>query len=162
MTKTFACAAAFATMLSAMMAAPAPADAGKLELGVLDCRIDGGLGYVVGSNKGVVCKFRPSRGGRPELYTGVLSKIGVDLGKTHQGELVWAVFAATRDYDPGSLAGTYYGVNAEASVVTGGGANLLVGGFNRSFTLQPLSVQAQTGLNLAVAVSALELMHSLK
>lgn len=68
----------------------------------------------------------------------------------------------SRDYDDGQLAGTYVGVNAEASVVTGGGANLLVGGFERSFTLQPLSVQAQTGVNLAVAVTSMSLVTSVK
>ena len=81
----------------------------------------------------------------------MISKLGVDLGKTHNGTLAWAVLAVSRNYDDGQLAGNYFGVNAEASVVTGGGANLLVGGFRDSFTLQPLSVQAQTGLNLAVA-----------
>ena len=61
-----------------------------------------------------------------------------------------------------SSPATYLGVNAEASIVTGGGANLLVGGFERSFTLQPLSVQAQTGVNLAVAVTSMKLIDSLK
>ncbi|WP_264296529.1 DUF992 domain-containing protein [Mesorhizobium sp. B4-1-4] len=83
-------------------------------------------------------------------------------GQTHQGQLVWAVLAATRERDAGDLAGSYYGVNAEASVVTGGGANLLVGGLDSAFMLEPLSVQAQTGINLAVAVTSLELIHSLK
>lgn len=135
---------------------------GRFELGVLDCSIDGGTSYVVTSNKGVSCTFKPSNGGPSEIYTGVISKLGVDLGSTHQGQLVWSVLAASRDYDSGNLAGNYYGVNAEASVVTGGGANLLLGGFQRSYALQPLSVQAQTGLNVAVAVTSLELMHSLK
>jgi hypothetical protein len=135
---------------------------GRFELGVLDCSIDGGTSYVVTSNKGVSCTFKPSNGGPSEIYTGVISKLGVDLGSTHQGQLVWSVLAASRDYDSGNLAGSYYGVNAEASVVTGGGANLLLGGFQRSYALQPLSVQAQTGLNVAVAVTSLELMHSLK
>ena len=31
--------------------------------------------------------------------------------------------------------------------------NLLVGGSNKHFTLQPLSVQAQTGVNLAVGIA---------
>ncbi len=135
---------------------------GRFELGVLDCSIDGGTSYVVPANKGVSCTFKPSNGGPSEIYTGVISKLGVDLGSTHQGQLVWSVLAASRDYDSGNLAGNYYGVNAEASVVTGGGANLLLGGFQRSYALQPLSVQAQTGLNVAVAVTSLELMHSLK
>jgi hypothetical protein len=139
----------------------APASAAALELGVLDCAIDGGTGYVVASNKGVTCTFRPHRGGS-EAYTGMISKLGVDLGSTNQGALQWAVLAATRGDVGDKLAGKYFGVNAEASVVTGGGANLLVGGFRDSITLQPLSVQAQTGLNLAVAVTSMELIRSFK
>ncbi|WP_315925276.1 DUF992 domain-containing protein [Mesorhizobium sp. SP-1A] len=152
---------AVAAALSAVTLA-VPAHAGRLELGVLDCTIDGGTAYVVASNKGVVCTYRPSNGRHPETYTGVISKLGVDLGVTNQGELVWAVLSATGDYEPGSLAGKYFGVNAEASIATGGGANVMVGGFERSYALQPLSVQAQTGLNLAVAVQSLELMHAIK
>ncbi|TJW10101.1 MAG: DUF992 domain-containing protein [Mesorhizobium sp.] len=157
MIRKFACAAALATTVFA-----APASAGRLELGVLDCTIDGGTGYVVTSNKGVSCVYRPHHGGPSEIYTGVISKLGLDVGKTHQGQLAWAVLAATRNHDSGDLAGSYYGVNAEASVVTGGGANLLVGGLDSAFSLQPLSVQAQTGVNLAVAVTSLDLIHSLK
>lgn len=157
MIKKLACAAGLAATVLA-----APASAGRLQLGVLDCTIDGGTGYIVTSNKGVTCTFRPHHGGPPEAYTGVISKLGVDVGKTHQGELIWAVLAATGNRASGDLAGSYYGVNAEASVVTGGGANLLVGGLNSAFSLQPLNVQAQTGVNLAVAVTSLELIHSYK
>ena len=157
MIKKIICAAALASA-----AFIAPASAGKLQLGTLDCTIDGGVGYVVTSNKGVDCTFRPYHHGPSEKYTGMISKLGVDLGQTHQGQLVWAVLAATRGQDAGDLAGHYYGVNAEASVVTGGGANLLVGGLDGAFVLEPLSVQAQTGVNLAVAVASLDLVHSYK
>ena len=157
MMKKFACAVALLTALTAI-----PASAGQVKLGLLSCEIDGGTGYVITSNKGLSCTFKPSRGGGREHYTGIISKLGIDLGVTHQGALQWAVLALGRNYDDGQLAGTYIGVNAEASVVTGGGANLLVGGFERSFTLQPLSVQAQTGVNLAVAVTSMALMTSLK
>ncbi|MBZ9660112.1 DUF992 domain-containing protein [Mesorhizobium sp. ESP-6-4] len=158
MIKTLACAAAAlaATVLAS------PVSAGTLRLGTLDCTIDGGVGYVITSNKGVSCVFRPSHHGPAEIYTGMISKLGVDVGKTHQGQLVWAVLAATRSHDAGDLAGSYYGVNAEASVVTGGGANVLVGGLDSAFMLEPLSVQAQTGLNLAVTVASLDLVHSYK
>ncbi len=156
MTIKLACATALLATLTA-----APASAAALELGILDCAIDGGTGYVVTSNKGVTCTFRPHRGGS-EVYTGMISKLGVDLGSTNQGSLQWAVLAATRGGVGDKLAGNYVGVNAEASVVTGGGANLMLGGFDRSYALQPLSVQGQTGLNIAVAVQSLELMHALK
>lgn len=152
---------ALAAGLAALASAVVPAQA-KVQLGVLRCSIDGGKGYLVTSNKGLDCTYRSSHDGTREHYTGVVTKLGIDLGETNQGELVWAVFAPARDYADGALAGTYYGVNAEASVVTGGGLNLLVGGFHNSINLEPLSAQAQTGLNLAVTVASLDLIHSLK
>jgi hypothetical protein len=155
MIKKLAC----ATVLAATVLA-APADAGRLQLGVLSCAVDGGTAYIIGSNKGISCTFRPNQGGPSEAYTGMISKLGVDVGQTGQGQIVWAVLAATSRH--GDLAGRYYGVNAEASVAAGGGANLLVGGFENAFSLQPLNVQGQTGLNLAVAVTALQLIHSFK
>jgi len=70
--------------------------------------------------------------------------------------MVWAVYAPTsRRY--GALAGNYTGASAEATVCVGVGANVLVGGSNRTITLQPISIQGQTGLNLAVGVAGLEL-----
>jgi len=155
----------FASMLAASLAAvflAAPANAGVFNLGLLTCDIDGGTALVIASHKGLNCTFKPSRGGYSETYTGLVSKIGVDLGVTHQGSLVWAVLAITPDYEPGRLAGNYVGATAEASLVAGGGANLLVGGFQRSFSLQPLSVQGQTGFNVALAVTSMRLYNALK
>jgi hypothetical protein len=45
----------------------------------------------------------------------------------------------------------------EATVGLGVGANALLGGSENSIALQPVSVQAQQGLNVAVGVSALSL-----
>ena len=45
------------------------------------------------------------------------------------------------------------GASGQASVGVGASANALVGGFNRAFSLQPLSVGAQAGLNLALGVA---------
>jgi hypothetical protein len=149
-----------ATLVGAFLAGPASAD--NVKLGLLTCEIDGGTAVIIASHKGLSCTFKSSRGGGRDYYTGMISKIGVDLGVTHQGSLQWAVFALSGKHQDGALAGDYIGATAEASVVTGGGANLLVGGFQRSFTLQPLSVQAQTGVNLAVTVTSMKLVHSLK
>src|SRR5689334_21290452 len=127
-------AAAAALLLPAMVSMPT--DAASLRLGLLICTIEGGSGYVIGSNKTLDYAFKPSRGGPLEHYTGIISKLGVDVGYTDQGALQWAVLtAAGSNYDDGFLAGKYYGLNAEATVATGGGANLLVGGFRHSFTL---------------------------
>jgi hypothetical protein len=45
-------------------------------------------------------------------------------------------------------------------VIVGLGANVLVGGFKKGINLQPLSVQAQTGLNVAAGVSSLHLRYA--
>jgi Protein of unknown function (DUF992) len=70
--------------------------------------------------------------------------------------MIWAVYAPTTRA-AGSLAGTYAGATAEVTVGGGIGANVLVGGSNRTTQLQPLSVQQQTGVNVAAGIAAIEL-----
>jgi len=48
-------------------------------------------------------------------------------------------------------------VQGNASVGVGGGANAMVGGSNNTFALQPVSAEAQTGLNVSAGVTGLEL-----
>ena len=67
------------------------------------------------------------------------------------------MFAPSADVPAGALAGNYGGVSAEATVGLGVGANALVGGSNNTVALQPVSVQGQQGLNLAVGISQLQL-----
>ena len=119
-------------------------------------QISGGIGLIIASKKAVTCMFTPSAAGPREVYTGSISKFGLDVGATSGGEMVWTVFAPSNKKF-GALAGTYAGASAEATVGAGLGANVLVGGSNRTVTLQPVSVQGQTGLNLAVGVAGLEL-----
>ncbi|MGO4705535.1 DUF992 domain-containing protein [Microvirga sp. 2MCAF38] len=125
------------------------------QVGVLTCSVSGGVGLILGSQKATACTFKPRRK-MAERYTGVIRKFGLDIGATTQGTIVWAVFSAG-DVGRGSLAGQYVGATAEATVGAGLGANVLVGGSNRSIALQPVSVSGQTGLNLAVGVGDLEL-----
>jgi hypothetical protein len=68
--------------------------------------------------------------------------------------MVWAVFAPTTRRI-GALAGNYAGASAEATVGAGLGANVLLGGSDRTIALQPLSVQGQAGLNVAAGVTEL-------
>ena len=152
----------FASVLAASLAAAflaAPASAGDVKLGVLTCEIEGGTGVIIGSTKDVLCTYRPANKElAPENYHGTISKIGLDIGVTGETRITWAVLAPNADlYAPGALAGDYVGASAEASAAIGVGANALVGGSNRTFSLQPLSVQAQTGVNLAVGVTEFKL-----
>jgi Protein of unknown function (DUF992) len=84
-------------------------------------------------------------------------RFGLDIGITDQTRLTWAVNAPTGRLGRGDLAGNYGGVGANASVGIGGGGNFLVGGPANSYALQPISVQGQTGLNVAAGVANIEL-----
>jgi hypothetical protein len=127
----------------------------RVEVGVLTCSVRGGACFIVGSTKDLRCRF--NKPGRDEFYHGTISKFGIDIGITQQSAIAWAVLAPTANLRPGSLNGSYGGVSAEATVGVGVGANALVGGSNKSIILQPLSVQAQQGLNIAAGVAALQL-----
>jgi hypothetical protein len=126
-----------------------------VELGMLECTISGGIGMIVSSKKELTCSFRPAdQKFVPEAYVGTVTKYGLDIGATGKAVMQWLVLAPSADiYAPGALAGNYVGASAEASAAVGGGANFLVGGSNQTVTLQPVSVQAQTGLNLAIGVT---------
>lgn len=141
------------------IALPAVAQQPGIELGVLDCMVDGGTGFIIGSTKDVSCTYRPADPkNAPESYFGAISKFGLDIGTTENAVMQWVVLAPSANiYAPGALAGNYYGASAEATAAIGVGANLLVGGLDQTFTLQPLSVQTQTGLNLAIGISEFQL-----
>ena len=146
-----AIAAAVALPASTMAQAP-----NRTKVGTLTCDISAGIGMIIGSKKEVTCMFTPSQPGPREVYVGSISKFGLDLGATAGGEMIWAVYApSTRKF--GALAGHYGGASGEATVGAGVGANVLVGGSNRTVSLQPVSVQGQVGLNLAVGVAELNL-----
>ena len=130
----------------------------RVQAGQLTCDVSAGIGLIIGSQRTVSCTFTPSSPGPIEYYTGTISKLGVDLGVTAGGVMVWVVFAPT-SRPLGALQGTYAGAAAEASVVAGVGANALVGGSNRTIALQPLSVQGQVGLNIAAGVAGLDLRY---
>lgn len=141
-----------AVALGVLAVAPAQA---RVRAGMLTCTVAPGVSYIVGSQKAVNCVYKSVRGYR-ESYSGRMTRVGLDVGYTTGGQIAWAVYAAAAR-GRGALAGGYGGASAEATVAGGLGANVLVGGFRRSITLQPVSVGAQTGLDLAVGVSGLEL-----
>lgn len=148
-----------AVAIAAAVALPAPVMAqapSRTKVGTLTCDISGGIGLIITSHKEVACMFTPSQPGPREVYTGSINKFGLDLGATAGGEMIWAVYApTTRKF--GALAGHYAGASGEATVGAGVGANVLIGGSNRTVSLQPVSVQGQVGLNLAVGVAELNL-----
>ena len=130
----------------------------RVQSGSLTCDVSAGIGLIIGSQRNVSCTFTPSLPGPIEYYTGTISKLGIDIGVTAGGVMIWLVYSPT-NRPVGALTGTYVGGSAEASVVAGLGANALVGGSNRSIALQPVSVQGQVGLNIAAGVAGLDLRY---
>lgn len=146
-----------AAAVAIALAGPAPAQAPqRAKVGTLTCDISGGIGMIIASQKEVQCLFTPAEPGPREVYVGAIRKFGLDIGATGGGQMVWSVYAPTTARRA-ALAGNYVGASAQATVGAGLGANVLVGGSDRTVALQPLSVQGQTGLNLAAGVADLEL-----
>jgi hypothetical protein len=145
------------TAAGLVIAAGANAGAG-VKVGTLTCNVAGGMGFVFGSSKNLACSYEPTKAA-VEHYEGKISKWGVDIGYTGKGKLVWAVFAPTSDVRPGAIQGEYAGATAQANVGVGLGANVLVGGLDKSIALQPLSVEGSTGLNVAAGIGSISLKH---
>jgi len=129
---------------------------GAVQIGTLTCNVSGGWGFVFGSSKALRCTFARAGGG-PEHYGGSINKFGVDIGYTQGGVLRWGVFAPSANLAPGGLSGNYVGATGSATV--GAGANVLVGGSNRTISLQPLSIEGNTGLNVAAGIGAISLRY---
>jgi Protein of unknown function (DUF992) len=145
------------TAIAALAASMASANAmPPVRAGILQCQGGQNVGFVVGSATSLECVFQ-SEGRRPEPYLATVHRFGLDLGVTEQTRLTWAVNAPTGRVGRGDLAGNYGGIGANASVGVGGGGNFLVGGPQNSYALQPISVQGQTGLNVAAGVANIEL-----
>jgi hypothetical protein len=149
-----------ATLFSAIvgiaaLAGPAMAQS-AVKVGTLTCNVASGFGFIFGSSKALNCTYA-GVGAQYEHYTGNITKFGADIGYTSGGVLVWTVVAPVAMMRPGALAGAYAGGTASATVGVGLGANALVGGSNNTIALQPLSIEGNTGLNVAAGVASITL-----
>lgn len=141
--------------MSVMAIQPASA-AEHIEVGKLDCDVSAGIGVIVGSQQDIGCTFTPSAPGESQAYTGKITEFGIDVGEIKKAKMAWLVYApASRGKDP--LAGTYGGVSADAAIGIGLGTKVLVGGENGTVSLQPVSVEAEEGLNVAAGITSLTL-----
>jgi hypothetical protein len=144
-----------AAVAGAMALASPLAATAAVKIGTLTCSESGGWGYVVGGSHRLRCTFAGE--GRVEHYRGSIGKYGVNIGYQGSGTLVWAVFAPSEGMRPGALRGHYGGVTGGAAVGVGAAGNALVGGFQRSVMLQPVSVEGNTGVNLTAGIGSLTL-----
>ena len=95
---------AVVTAAAVMIAASAAAQPReRLQAGTLTCDISGGIGFIIGSQRTLNCSFTPGVPGPIEFYAGTLTKLGVDIGVTTGGVMVWVVYAPSSRGRPARL-----------------------------------------------------------
>jgi Protein of unknown function (DUF992) len=132
----------------------------RTKVGTLRCNLAPAVGLIVVERQQLSCLYAPDGPWPPERYFGHVTTVGLDIGVNGGGRMAWVVLAPVAGRMRGALRGSYVGVSADAAVGVGLGANALVGGSNRSVALQPLSVEANTGLDLTAGVSKLRLHYA--
>ena len=105
------------------------------QTGMLNCKLNPSIGFIIVGHQSMECRFVPSM----------------------PGALAWGVLAPSAGVPAGALAGTYVGASGDVALGVGVGANVLVGGSNRSFALQPVSVEGSVALDVTLGLSALQL-----
>ena len=75
--------------------------------------------------------------GAAQIYDGALNTVGIDVGVIGAVGLAWAVLAPSSGISAGALVGGYVGACGDLALGAGLGANVLIGGSQRSFALQP-------------------------
>jgi hypothetical protein len=145
--------------VAAALGVPAASEAQPAwpQVGVLNCRLNPSIGFIIAGHQSMECRFTPNAPEPPQSYDGAINTVGLDLGFTTGGALAWGVFAPTVGTPAGALAGEYVGVSGDVGIGVGGGVNVLMGGSGRTFALQPLSLEGSSGINVSLGVSALKL-----
>ncbi len=130
------------------------------KIGYLSCHVASGWGLIFGSSRKLQCVYTPAEKGKKiEDYSGAITKFGADIGYLQSGVILWTVLSPGMKIteNPGLLAGHYGGATASATVGLGLGGNVLVGGMDGSISLQPVSIEGNTGLNVAAGVAVMNL-----
>lgn len=129
----------------------------RVELGVLTCQMTERTSIIIASETKFSCVFDHADERPDERFTGVIDKLGADLSIKGDETLVWAVLAPSIDAEVSAMEGTYVGVGADVNLGKGVGANALVGGLDKSFALQPVSLSSADGVGVTLAVESFRL-----
>lgn len=144
--------------LAAALSLPATHAVGAgtgVNIGVLDCTVGEGIGYIIGSNRTMACEFKRNDG-TVENYHGEIRRWGLDIGFSRESRMFWGVVAPGH-VEKGALEGTYGGAGADVAAGLGVGANALFGGSSRQIALQPVTVSGNVGVAVAAGVAKMTL-----
>jgi hypothetical protein len=148
---------AVGAVLAASASLAQAADVG-VKVGTLECHEASGAGLVFSSSRDLSCTFSGmDRNGPVQRFAGRINRYGVDIGFQQNAVILWGVISTSDHFAPGDLSGKYGGVTAQVGFAGGLGANVLLGGTNNGFALQPVSIQGFNGINLAAGIAEVEL-----
>src|SRR5215471_15226626 len=134
------------------------ADTVGVTVGTLECHEASGGGLIFSSSRDLSCTFSGfDKDAQAVHYTGKINRYGVDIGFQQNAVILWGVVSTSNKFSPGDLAGKYGGLTAQIGWGGGLGANVLFGGSDNGFALQPISIQGFNGINLAAGVAEMEL-----
>lgn len=146
------------SLAAALAAGSALAEDPGVKVGTLTCEATEITNAILFTDTNLNCVYESVEPGIVENYEGDIDQIGVNLSIKNDVTLVWAVVAPTEtEFAPGQLAGTYVGAGADAAAGVGAGANVLVGGGDMGFQLQPVSVEGIEGAGLSLGIKSFEL-----
>ena len=143
--------------LAPLTVAPAVAQSpqGWVQAGVLSCRLNPSIGFVIFGHQSMDARFSPS-----QVRRKVTREPSIPLAST--SESATAAGLLGRSW-PGSgssqrrTSRSRSGASGDIGIGVGAGANVLVGGSNRSVALQPVSLEGSVALNVVAGLSQLKL-----
>jgi len=150
MKKTVFSLAALALAGSMATAAVAAETSAGAKIGVMSCDTVPNTGFtlLIHSTVGVKCVFKSSQG-VVEHYKGETGVgLGIDLNYDRQTHTIYSVLAADFKKGEYQMAGKYVGAGGSASLGVGVGAHALIGGNNKSITLNPVAISGQKGIGV--------------
>lgn len=131
------------------------AHAGPIRVGELTCASSPRVGLIIASRQILRCVFRSRTPALHLVYSGSTRGLDFDMDAARGGALFWVVFAPNTRIGRRTLRGNYEAANGGLVSSLGLGANVLIGGSQRTVFLQPQSAGGQIGTNLAAGVSNL-------
>ena len=149
---------AASTALALVTGAPANAQEVRSKVGTLTCTTVPGSGYniLIHSARDVRCVFKGTNGQTAKYKGRAGVGLGVDLAWDDKTIINYAVLATNFKQGANQLAGSYVGGTASVALGIGGGAQVLIGGGNKSIALKP-ALLATTGFQVAAGLGYLSL-----
>ena len=136
---------------SLALTVPAPVSAGSdgVKIGTLTINAIEGTGHnlLIHSSVNVNATFT-DQAGKTEHYIGEMGVgFGIDISIKTSETLEYLVFSPSSAYKTGSYAlqGKYFGSKASVAVGVGASVQILLGGLDKSFSLQPLAIGGTKG-----------------